>query len=61
MPPTTRKTKSTHQGKAEKRVRATALELIRRDRDLDDTKYTPPGAIGHYADGQRASRGGSAS
>ena len=28
------------------RVRAQALALLDKDRDFDDKKYTPPGAIG---------------
>lgn len=29
-------------------VRQAALDLIRKDAALDDSVYTPPGAIGHY-------------
>jgi hypothetical protein len=30
------------------RIKADALELIRRDAALDDSIYTPPGALGGY-------------
>lgn len=32
----------------ERRVRNAALDLLHKDRDLDDTKFTPPGAIGAH-------------
>ncbi|HSX14826.1 MAG TPA: hypothetical protein VLE72_02865 [Candidatus Saccharimonadales bacterium] len=31
----------------ERRIRNAALDLLYKDRDLDDTKFTPPGVIGH--------------
>lgn len=31
-------------------VRQAALDLLHKDRFLDDSIYTPPGAIGHYVE-----------